>query len=59
MLAMVGCGRFASVKEAAEALVEVGGTTEPDPALTARYEEQYRKFRLIYPALRNIFPKIR
>ena len=59
MLAMVGCGRFASVKEAAEALVEVGGTTKPDPALTARYEEQYRKFRLIYPALKNIFPKIR
>ena len=59
MLAMVGCGRFTSVKEAAEALVEAGGTTEPDPALTARYEDQYRKFSLIYPALKNIFPKIR
>ena len=59
MLAMVGCGCFTSVKEAAEALVEAGGTTEPDPALTTRYEEQYRKFRLIYPALKNIFPKIR
>ncbi len=47
------------MKEAAETLVEVGGTTKPDPALTARYEEQYRKFRLIYPALKNIFPKIR
>ena len=40
-------------------LVDGQGTTEPDPALTARYEEQYRKFRLIYPALKNIFPKIR
>ena len=58
MLAMVGCGIFASVKDAAEALVEAGGTTEPDPELTARYEEQYRKFSLIYPALRGIFPKI-
>ena len=59
MLAMVGCGLFGSVKEAAETLVEAGGTTEPDPELTARYEEQYRKFSLIYPALRDIFPKIR
>ena len=58
MLAMVGCGLFGSVKEAAEALVEVGGTTEPDPELTARYEEQYRKFSQIYPALKSVFPKI-
>ena len=58
MLAMVGCGLFPSVKDAAEALVKAGGTTEPDPELTARYEEQYRKFRLIYPALRDVFPKI-
>ena len=58
MLAMVGCGIFGSVKEAAEALVEVGGTTEPDPVLTARYEEQYRKFSRIYPALKSVFPAI-
>ena len=58
MLAMVGCGLFPTVKDAAEALVEVGGTIEPDPELTARYEEQYRKFSLIYPALKSIFPKI-
>ena len=58
MLAMVGCGVFSSVKEAAEALVEVGGTTEPDPVLTARYEEQYRKFSWIYPALKSVFPAI-
>ena len=58
MLAMVGDGLFATVKDAAEALVEVGGTTEPDPELTARYEKQYRKFSLIYPALTGVFPKI-
>ena len=59
MLAMVGCGRFASVKAAADALVEVAGTTLPDPALTARYDAQYRKFRRIYPALKSVFPEIR
>ena len=58
MLAMVGDGLFATVKEAADALTEVGGTTVPDPELTARYEEQYRKFRLLYPALKSVFPQI-
>ena len=58
MLAMVGCGRFESVKAAADALVEVAGTIEPDPVLTARYEAQYQKFRAIYPALKDLFPKL-
>ena len=38
MLAMVGCGKFSSVQEAADKLVEVASTTEPDPVLTAQYE---------------------
>ena len=58
MLAMVGCGVFDSVQAAADALVELASATEPDPELTARYEEQYRKFRQIYPALKDLFPKI-
>ncbi|MBE6997526.1 MAG: xylulokinase [Ruminococcaceae bacterium] len=59
MLAMVGCGRFATVAEAAAALVEVAGTVEPDAALTALYDAQYQKFRRIYPAMRELFPAIR
>ena len=43
---------------AAEALVEVASTVEPDPELTARYEEQYRKYRKIYPAMKALFPEI-
>ena len=58
MLAMVGAGRFESVQAAADALVEVAETVEPDPALTARYASQYRKFREIYPAMRELFPKL-
>ncbi len=58
MLAMVGAGRFESVQAAADALVEVAETVEPDPALTARYEAQYRKFREIYPAMKPLFPKL-
>ena len=59
MLAMVGCGLFPSVQAAAEALVELASSTEPEPELAARYEEQYRKFRKIYPAVKNLFPEIR
>ena len=59
MLAMVGCGAYATVRDCAEALVRVTDTVEPEPELAARYEEQYRKFRLIYPALKMLFPKLK
>ena len=58
MLAMVGCGAYASVIDCADALVRVTETVEPDPAIAARYEAQYRKFRQIYPALKMVFPKL-
>ena len=58
MLAMVGCGRFPSVQAAADALVEVSDTVAPAPELTARYEAQYQKFRAIYPAMKDLFPKL-
>ena len=59
MLAMVGCGRYASVIEAADALVEVASTTEPDAALQAKYQQQYEKFSRIYPALKGVFPLLK
>ena len=59
MLAMVGCGQFDSVRSAADALVELSSTTEPDAELTARYEERYQQFKKIYPALKELFPEIR
>ena len=58
MLAMVGCGRFASVIEAADALVEVASVTEPEAELQAKYQKQYEKFSKIYPALRDVFPAL-
>ena len=59
VLAMVGCGAFESVQAACDTLVHAAQTVEPDPELTARYEEQYRKFRRIYPALKNVFPSLK
>ena len=58
MLAMVGAGAYESVEACADALVRVTGTVQPDPELTKRYEEQYRKFQNIYPAMKALFPKI-
>ena len=58
MLAAVGCGAYASVAEAAAAIVSVAKTIEPEPELVAKYEERYQVFRQIYPALKGIFPKV-
>ena len=58
MLAMVGCGLFASVQDAADALVERASTTMPDPELTERYEKQYQKFHKIYAVMKPLFPEI-
>ena len=58
VLAAVACGEYASVQEAADKLVKVTGTVEPDPAIAARYEAQYRKFQKIYPALKSVFPAL-
>ena len=56
MLAAVGCGVFASVEAAAEKIVKVVGTVEPEAELAGLYEERYQAFRKIYPALRPIYP---
>ena len=59
MLAMVGCGRFGSVIEAAEALTGVSATVEPDPEITARYEAKYQIFKKIYPTMKNLFSEMK
>ena len=59
MLAMVGCGQYASVQAAADALVEVAHVVQPDPELTARYEARYQKFKSIYPAMKSLFQELK
>ena len=58
MLAMVGCGEYAAVKEAAEAIVKVKETVLPDKETASLYEEKYRTFTLLYPALKNVFQRM-
>lgn len=57
MLAAVACGKYKTVEEAANAIVKVTGTEEPDKDLTAKYDAQYQRFRTIYPAQKELFRK--
>ena len=58
MLAMVACGAYGSVAEVCQKLVTVSETVAPDPQIAARYEARYRQFRLIYPALKGLYPQL-
>ncbi len=58
MLAMVACGAYKSVEEAAAAIVKVVDTVEPDPELVEKYNARYEQFRQIYPTVKELFPKI-
>ncbi len=55
MLAMVGCGEYASVKDAAEQIVKVKETVYPDEKIAELYEKRYDVFRELYPALKTVF----
>ena len=55
MLAMVACGVFESVQQAAEKLIHVKDTVQPDPERMALYEKRYQQFRQIYPTCRELF----
>ncbi|MCI8993030.1 MAG: xylulokinase [Eubacterium sp.] len=58
ILAAVGCGEYADVKEAADAIVKVVETIEPNEETAALYEQKYQQFRQIYPTVKNLFPKL-
>ena len=58
ILAMVAGGKFPTVQAACDVLVTVASTTEPDPELTALYNERYSQFKQIYPAMKSLFPKL-
>lgn len=58
VLAAVACGEWKNVEEAAEKLVRIKDTISPDPEIAARYEERYARFTKIYPAVKELFPKL-
>lgn len=59
MLAMVGDGRFESVRSAAEKFAEIKETVTPNAEIAERYAKQYEKFKEIYPSVKELFKKIK
>ena len=55
MLAMVAAGEYSSVQEAADSIVKICKTIEPQKAIADRYNSRYNTFRQIYPALKPVF----
>ena len=59
MLAAVACGEYADVEAAAEKIVKIIDTVEPEPELVAKYEARYQQFKEIYPACKPLFEIIK
>jgi len=59
ILAMVGCGEYRDVSEAAEKIVRIKETILPESELVEKYEMQYNRFKEIYPACKEMFLKIK
>lgn len=55
MLAMVACGKYPSVIAAANDLIKVKTTVNPDPEIAKRYEKKYQQFKEIYPTNKELF----
>jgi xylulokinase len=54
LLAGVQAGVWADPREAAAACVRVRATIEPDPEWQRVYEQEYRRFRSLYPTLKPL-----
>ncbi|HZS75105.1 MAG TPA: xylulokinase [Ktedonobacteraceae bacterium] len=57
MLAGVAAGLFANLREAANAVIEIVSTIEPNPAHHQVYDEAYGLYRDVYDALQEPFRK--
>ena len=55
ILAMVGCGLYPSVIDAALKFNPVKSLVPYDPAVAAKYNQRYEKYKELYPALRHVF----
>lgn len=58
ILAMVANGEFASVTEATEKLIKNRDITYPVDEIVSLYNKKYDTFKLLYPALKNIYKHI-
>ncbi|MBR6359128.1 MAG: xylulokinase, partial [Lachnospiraceae bacterium] len=55
ILAAVGCGEYASVSEATKKIVKVKDELLPDAEAVKAYEEKYKVWKQLYPALKGVY----
>lgn len=53
-----GGSLFIRRRVAAEKIVRVTETIEPEPELVEKYERQYQKFAKIYPTVKDLFTEL-
>lgn len=54
ILAAVACGEYATVEDAARAIVKVKKTISPQKELVEAYRKKYEVFRKLYPSIKNV-----
>lgn len=57
ILAGHGAGQFSSIDEGISAMVHPGRMIEPRASETAKYEDIYRRYQALYPALTDILQR--
>jgi xylulokinase len=55
MLAAVAAGEWNSVEQAADQIVTMKETDQPEPELAALYEKRYQMWHQLYPSLKESF----
>ena len=55
---MVALGEYKSVTECAEKLVTKKEKIKPDAKIAERYEASYRKYKKIYPTIKELYKEL-
>jgi xylulokinase len=58
LLAGVGAGTWRTVEESCQATVKTIDSTQPQPEIVKQYEQAYRLYRELYPALKPTFDQV-
>jgi len=58
ILAMVACGAYQNVQAAISAVTSIRQIVYPDSETARLYAERYEVFQELYPALKDVYPKI-
>ncbi len=55
ILAASACGGYKDIKDAAEKIIKVSETVEPEQEISEKYQRQYEVFKKIYPACKDVY----